>query len=164
VGQGWIIHFLERVRPVLVVALSAVAALMMVGGIACKSTRWTNISNGTGMAWKDGVKPWALWAFLGGLAVLALVGVSWWYDRWLLCGIGALVLFWQAGFRASGYRTQLESSDWITIYDHQRIALGLRLVPAVATVGMLSAALLIAATVALLLKERGPGRPLLSHS
>jgi len=140
--------------------MAASAVAMVVGGFLAKSSRWTDFTDGQSMGWTDGVKLWAIWAVLGGLTVLSLLILNSWNDRWLIFATVGLFVFWRAGTETAAYRSQIESDGWATMYDHQRIALGLEAVPIVGTVGATSAAFLIAVTLAVLVRHRVAGASL----
>lgn len=144
VGGSWTTGDWLELAPLRLAAVSAgCAAVMFVGGLEFKTTRWARNPDGSGMGWADGVKPWVGWAVLGGLAILALLGIGWWLERWLVPAAGATAIFARAGMTAADYRNQLETSivDH-PIYTEQSLALGLRVVPALAVVGAVAAGLL----------------------
>lgn len=131
------------------------AAAMFLGGLALKTTRSATNPDGSGQGWADGVKPWVGWAVLGGLAILAVLAIGWWFDQRLVAAVLAALVFAQAGREAAAYRDRLEAS----IVDHphyteQSLALGLRFVPEVATAGAISASLLAVASIARLIGNR----------
>ena len=136
------INLAEAAQITLAWVVAGCAAAIIVAGFFAKSTRWTDSSGGRSMAWADGIKLWAVWAVLGSLAVLLLLILSVWTERWIPTGAAIAAIFWRVASIAASYRSHLESAGWESIYDHQRLALGLRIVPFIAVVGMLSAALL----------------------
>jgi hypothetical protein len=130
------------------------ALLMLIGGIAGKSTRWTDMANGSGMRWTDGVQPWAVWACLGAVAILGLFYLALRNDWWLQYGGFGALLFWRAGVMAADYKTRFESAGWSATYDRQSTALGLHLTPVTAVTGSMCAVLVLASTTWLFLKDR----------
>ena len=84
------------------------------------------------------MKPWALWAILGGLVVIALLLVG--YRRgdglWL-AACAAAFLLWHSGDEASEYRGRIESGI-LMMYDHHTVSFGLRVVPTVGTLGAIA--------------------------
>jgi hypothetical protein len=141
---------LEWAQPRLAAVTAVCAAAMFVGGLFFKSTR----SAGS-MMWLDGVKPWVGWAVLGGLTILAQMSIGWWSDRWLVPAIAAALLFAQAGREAAAYRDRLEVSfAHQALYTEQSLALGLRIVPALAVIGAVAAGLLAATTLWRIVSER----------
>jgi hypothetical protein len=106
----------------------------------------------------DGVvrrhKPWAVWSVLGGAVILLLLLWNLWAERWIPLSVAILLIFWRVATLAGAYRTRLESTDWTTIYDHQQIAIGLRVVPFIAMIGLLSAMLLASVATWLLVQDR----------
>jgi hypothetical protein len=149
---------LEKARTGLVAVVAVCAALLVIGALTSKSFAWTDPTPEGMMSWRDGVKPWAVWAFGGGLAVLAILAVGlWWGEQWLMLAAPAAVLFWHVGVEATAYRSGLESRAWLSMYDHFRVSLGLQVVPVVAPVGAVTAALLTLIT-AWLLVARSRGR------
>ena len=150
-------NVLERTRPALALAMAACAVAMVVAGFFAQSSRWTDFTDGQSMAWTDGIKPWAIWAAVGGLTVLALLVLVSWNDQWLIFGTAGLFVFWRAGTEAAAYRSQIESDAWATVYDPQEIAIGLKAVPIVGTVGAAIAALLIVVTLATCFRLRASG-------
>jgi len=134
----------EVVRSVLAWMVAACAAGIMIAGFFAKSTRWTDLSSGQSIAWIDGIKPWAVWSVLGGGVVLLLLFCNLWADRWIPLSAASMLIFWRVATLADSYRTRLESADWVSTYDHQQIAFGLRAVPVVGIIGLLTAAFLIA--------------------
>src|SRR5688572_29724427 len=96
---------IERAQMALAVVMAVCAAAMLVSGLAFKSTRW-----GGHQGWADGVKPWVGWAVLGGLAILAVLAVEWWFDHWLAPAVAAGLLFARAGATSSAYRDRLEAT------------------------------------------------------
>ena len=137
-----VINRAETAKSVLAWVVAGCAAAFIVAGFFAKSSRWTDSSGGRSMAWSDGVKSWAVWAVLGGLAVVLLLILNVWTERWIPTGAAIAAIFWRVASIAASYRSHLESAGWESIYDHQRLALGLRIVPFIAEVGILSAALL----------------------
>jgi hypothetical protein len=142
VGRSRLIDHAERARCVLAWVVAGCAAAMLVSGLFAKSTRWTDISGGQSMAWADGIKPWAAWSVLGGAVILLLLLWTLWTDRWIPLSVASLLIFWRVATLADTYRSRLESADWLSTYDHQRIAFGLRAVPFIAMIGLLGAMLL----------------------
>lgn len=141
--EGHLTDLVERAQAGLAVVTAGCAAVMVVGGLAFKSTRWAG-----NQGWADGVKPWVGWTVLGGLAILAMLGAGWWTYRWLLPAAGAILLFVRAGTAAAAYRDRLQASfENHTFYTEQNLAMGLSLVPAVAIVGAVCAGLLVAVSV-----------------
>jgi len=154
VGTSRLINHAERARFVLAWVVAGCAAAMMISGFFAKSTRWTDISGGRSMAWFDGIKPWAVWSVLGGAVILLLLLWSLWAERWIPLSVAILLIFWRVATLAGAYRTRLESTDWTTTYDHQEIAFGLRVVPFIAMIGLLSAMLLASVATWLLVQDR----------
>jgi len=144
----------EVVRSVLAWMVAACAAGIMIAGFFAKSTRWTDLSSGQSIAWIDGIKPWAVWSVLGGAVVLLLLFWNLWADRWIPLSAASMLIFWRVATLADSYRTRLESADWVSTYDHQQIAFGLRAVPVVGIIGLLSAALLFAVATWLQVQDR----------
>jgi len=154
VGRIRLIDRAERARFVLAWVVAGCAAMMMISGFIAKSTRWTDISDGRSMAWSDGIKPWAVWSVLGGAVVLLLLLWNMWTEHWIPLSVAALLIFWRVATLAGAYRTRLESTDWTATYDHQQIAFGLRVVPFIAIIGLLSAMLLASVATWLLMQDR----------
>ena len=153
-GRSQLIDRAERARFVLAWVDAGCAAAMMVSSFFAKSTRWTDISGGRSMAWADGIKPWAVWAVLGGAAILILLLWNLWIEHWIPLSVASLLIFWRTATLAGAYRTRLESADWVSTYDHQQIAVGLRAVPFIAIIGLLSAMLLASVATWLLVQDR----------
>ena len=145
----------ERLRVVLLLGAVGSAVLTTLGGLASKSWAESSYPDGTGEGWTDGAKPSALWALLGGLAVLALLAAGWWWSErwWVLAAAGAVGL-WHAGSQATAYRDQLEAGWTWSHYQQHTLSFGLRVVPVVAPVGAVAAGGLTVATLALLLSGR----------
>jgi hypothetical protein len=133
----------ETIQSVLAWLVAACAVGMMTAGFFAKSTRWTDLTNGQTMAWVDGVKPWAVWSVLGGAAIMLLLLWNLWAERWVPLSVASLSIFWRVTTITDSYRSRLESADWASTYDHQQIAFGLRAIPVIAMIGMLSALLLV---------------------
>lgn len=142
--DGYARWMVERLRLGLSAVGIGAAALVALGGLMGKSRAWTGFEEGGGQGWIDGVKPWALWAFLGGLAVIALllIGSAWGDGLWLLAGAGAFLL-WHAGNEAAEYRDRIEGGI-LTMYDHHTVSFGLRVVPVVGTIGAIATGTLAA--------------------
>lgn len=126
---------LEWVTRALLVAGIGAAGIVALGGLVSKSTASTSFGPDGGMGWTDGVNPWAIWAFLGGVTVVALLlgGRSHGEGLWLLAGAGAFLL-WHAGNEAARYRERLEAGMFRN-YDEHILSFGLRVVPTVGRVG-----------------------------
>lgn len=136
-------RLLESVRERLAFATAISAFLTVLGSLICKSARSVSFVDGTGAGWKDGVKPWALWAFLGGLAILILIGFAAWTDRWTVPAIASIALWVKIATGTVSYRDHLEASFQIqTYYAEQNIADGMYVVPIGAIIGAICAGFL----------------------
>lgn len=148
----------ERVQRALVVAAMACAVTLILGGMASKSTGWTWSADGTGRGWTDGVKPWAVWTFLGGLALLGLLIAGWRWTRWAWVTASPLCLvLWYAGAEAATYRTGMEAG-WFATFDERTVSFGLRVTPVVGTVGAMVVAGLAVTTLGTILGRRATNR------
>ena len=128
----------------LAAALPAFFALAVaVSSLAFKSER-----SGANAAWSDGGKWWVALGFFGGLLIVLVMVLGVRSNRMLAASLFAIPLFWWIGRESSDYRTHLESSFQIqNYYSEQHIAFGLRVVPALAFLGTVTAALLALAVI-----------------
>jgi hypothetical protein len=137
------------------------AAAMVVCGLAFKTTRSVINPDGSSQSFSDGVKPCVGRAVMGGLMILLLLAVGWWFERSLVAA-PALVIFMWAGRGAAAYRDRLETTfQNDAIYAEQSLALGLRTVPELATLGAVVAGLPVITEVLRIVNRRrnsSPGR------
>jgi len=149
----------ERLRLALLAVGIGAAAIVVVGGMLGKTWAWTGSREGAWFGWTDGVKPWALWAFVGGLVVIALLLI--WRSRgdglWLVAGAGAFIL-WHAGNEAAAYRQRLEGGMF-TKYEQHTVSFGLRVVPTAGTVGAIAVGALALLTLGLMVTGRKAASP-----
>jgi len=150
---------IEWVQKGLLVAGLGATGVVMLGGMMGKSTAWMGTVDHEGMGWTDGVKPWAIWAFLGGIVVvgLLLIGRSRGDGLWLVAGASAFLL-WHAGNEASAYRARLEAGMF-TNYDHHRVSFGLRVVPTAGTIGAIVVGVLAVITLGITMSRRAALSP-----
>ena len=148
-----LINHAETARTILAWLVAACATGIMIAGCFAKSTRWTDFAAGRSTAWSDGIQPLAVWAVLGGGAILISLLWSLRDEHWIPFGVASLLIFWRVATVADSYRNWLESADWVSVYDHQKIAFGLRAVPFIATIGVLSTMLLTAVATWLLVQN-----------
>jgi len=152
--EGRAARAVERLRLALLAVGIGAAAIVVLGGMLGKSWAWTGSREGAWYGWTDGVKPWALWAFVVGLVVIALllIGRSRGDGLWLVAGAGAFVL-WHAGNEAAAYHKRLEGGMF-TMYEQHTVSFGLRVVPTAGTVAAIAVGALALLTLGMMVTGR----------